>query len=71
VGLRAGITKVAKKWDKRRFPKMQEQNAMKRESRSEGAKWRKHLLEVGNNGNRQGMISEGFLKESIKRKGDA
>jgi hypothetical protein len=44
---------------------------VKHESCSKGAKRWEHCIEVGNDAKRQGMISEGFLKDSIKRKGDA
>jgi hypothetical protein len=37
-------------------------------SGSEGVKQWEHCLEVGNDGKRRGMISEGDLKESIKKR---
>jgi hypothetical protein len=62
----------------RGFPKTWEWNATKcegawrsfakHEDCGEGAKWWESCLEVGNDGKRRGMISEGFLKESIKGK---
>jgi hypothetical protein len=41
---------------------------VKRESRGEGVKRWERCLEVRNNGKKRGIISEGVLKESIKKR---
>jgi hypothetical protein len=77
AGLRAGITKAAKKWDKRRFPKMRERNVTKREGAQRSLRSAKVVakaqssenvvLEVRYSG-KKGTTSEGVLKESIIKK---
>jgi hypothetical protein len=51
AGLRAGITKAAKKWDKRRFPKRQERNVTKHEGARRSLQSAKVVAKAQSGGN--------------------
>jgi hypothetical protein len=72
------VAKAAKKYERQSISEdvglkcdKAQRSFVKHKSHSEGTKQREHCIEVGNDVKRWGTISEGFLKESIKRKGDA